>query len=128
MRNSSKHIGRIGFLLLAAFTSLTATSQCSIDPLEEPPSSQGMGGGAIYATSNGWRMPPAGLVRVLVILVEMDYTNPANDPMPWGSDEWQPGELPSWVDNADPTKNLFDHEEPVGDAQAMMNAVTARTP
>ena len=79
-----------------------------------------LGGGALERR-HGWRMTTNGMVRVLVILMEVEYTGATQDPMPFGSDEWQPGQLPTWVDNPDPTKNLFDHDIPFGDAQGRVS-------
>lgn len=89
--------------------------QC-VEPTNDPTPPDRAAGADDYQSMFGMNMVAHGTVRVLVILMEVEYTGGA-DPMPGGSDEWQPGQLPTWVDNADPTKNLFDHDEPTGDAQ-----------
>lgn len=54
---------------------------------------------------NGFLLPTSGMIRVLVVYVEIDYdVNPLDDPYPNGSNDWQKGQLPNYKDN------LFDAE------------------
>ncbi len=54
---------------------------------------------------NGWFLPSSGMLRVLVVYIEIDYdVNPQNDPYPNGSADWTKGQLPNYKDN------LFDAE------------------
>lgn len=77
-----------------------------------PPSSMLDGGGILYETRHGRYIPTRGTLRVLVVLVEVDYQAPGEpDPTgPNGFPGWPAHQLPVWLDNADPTENLFDSE------------------
>lgn len=77
-------------------------------------------GGVLLESLNGWYMPPHGTVRILLILAEVDYTGGVADPTgPTGTAEWPAHQLPMWVNNVDPTQNLFDWNAPVGAASGM---------
>ncbi|MFT3884914.1 MAG: hypothetical protein QM724_05625 [Flavobacteriales bacterium] len=59
------------------------------------------------------------MVRILLVLAEVDYTDPDSIPDPveaTGTTNWPAHQLPTWVDNVDPTRNLFDWDVPVGTA------------
>lgn len=86
------------------------------------PPAQQMGGGTLYESRHGRFMTASGTVRALVVLVELEYHPDSThlDPQPNGNDSWPVHGMPDWVDNPDPTKNLLDHEEPMGDPQGMM--------
>jgi len=61
-------------------------------------------------------------MRVLVVLVEVDYSGVGADidPTPSGGHpSWPAQQLPTWVNNPIPTENLFDWEEPVGPASGL---------
>jgi len=77
----------------------------------------GGGGGTLYESRHGRYMPASGMVRALVVLVELEYlpgaTNP--DPFPNGTSVWPAHALPTWVGNVDPTQNLLDHDPPLGE-------------
>jgi hypothetical protein len=69
-----------------------------------------------FESRNGWYMTPHDTMRVLAILVEIEYSNP--DSLDPGSPStWLPGQLPDWVDNADPSQNLFEAHPLTGAAQ-----------
>lgn len=58
-----------------------------------------------YESRNGWAMTTSGVVRVLAILIEVDYGAPSFDPTGLGGfSEWPSDSLPIWVDNPDPTQ------------------------
>ncbi|MBS1569771.1 MAG: hypothetical protein JST45_10045, partial [Bacteroidetes bacterium] len=81
------------------------------EELPVPPSMLG-GGGGFYETRHGRYLPTRGALRVLVVLVEVDYQTPG-EPDPTGTNGypgWPAHQLPVWLDNADPTENLFDSE------------------
>lgn len=79
-----------------------------------------MGMSAGYESRFGKELPASGLLRVLVILAEIDYQAPAIDPCAGaGYPGWPSHQLPVWVDNPDPTQNLFEWQEPVGVADAL---------
>lgn len=76
-----------------------------------PPSMLG-GGGGLYETRHGQYLPTRGILRVLVVLVEVDYQTPG-EPDPTGTNGypgWPAHQLPVWLDNTDPSENLFDSE------------------
>ena len=53
----------------------------------------------LYESRKGCYHSPHGEIRFLVAFVELIYDNPDDDPSLYGSDEWRPGELPSWRDS-----------------------------
>lgn len=96
-------------------------AQCFEEDSIPPP--QQLGGGTLYESRHGRYMTASGTVRALVVLVELEYHPDSThlDPQLNGNDSWPIHALPDWVDNPDPTKNLLDHEEPVGGGpQGMM--------
>jgi len=68
----------------------------------------------IRKSSNGYRLPAQGELRVLVAFLEMVYYDPNFDPSPNGTDEWPVGQLPVWA------AELFDHVTPSGVAQGVL--------
>ncbi len=53
----------------------------------------------LYESRKGRYHSPHGEIRFLVAFIELSYANPDEDPSLYGSDEWRPGELPSWRDS-----------------------------
>lgn len=53
----------------------------------------------LYESRKGRYHSPHGEIRFLVAFIELSYANPDKDPSLYGSDEWRPGELPSWRDS-----------------------------
>jgi hypothetical protein len=68
----------------------------------------------IRKSSNGYHLPAHGVVRTLVIFLEMVYSDPSIDPSPNGTNEWPAGQLPVWADD------LFDHIQPSGEANGLV--------
>jgi len=65
-------------------------------------------------SENGWHITTHGMVKVLMLFVEIDYDeNPLDDPMPNGHHNWMPRELPAYADD------VFD-AEPLGEPRARM--------
>lgn len=80
---------------------------------------QGMSAG--YESRFGYYMTTTGVVRLLVVLVEFDYADPNDDPTGMtGTSQWPAHELPEWVVNSDPSKNLFDSDVPLGTASGLV--------
>lgn len=75
----------------------------------------------LYESRNGSTMTTSGMVRALVILIELEYhpDSTHRNPLPNGSAYWQPGTLPTWVDGPNAAQNLFDANPPVGDAEGL---------
>lgn len=48
---------------------------------------------------NGCRLSPHGQIRFLTVFVELEYSNPDNDPSLNGTVEWPIGQLPIWKDD-----------------------------
>jgi len=65
-------------------------------------------GGALYESRNGRYVYPHGVLRALIILVELDYADPDDDPVLDGTEHWPVHALPIWANNLDPNLNLFD--------------------
>ncbi|MCO5275811.1 MAG: right-handed parallel beta-helix repeat-containing protein [Flavobacteriales bacterium] len=88
----------------------------------DPPAPQQMlgGGSGTYASWNGWYMPTNGMVRILVVPVEVNYANPIYDPTPpGGTAGWPAHQMPTWADNPDSSENLFDWDVPTGPASGL---------
>lgn len=101
------------------------TGVCAQCHLEEPPAApEGMG--TLYESKNGWYAPATGVLRILVVLVEVDYALPGVDPMPNGSSTWPAHQLPTWVNNPDHTQDLFDWEVPIGPESRTLHPVLPR--
>lgn len=74
----------------------------------------------LYESRFGKELQASGLLRILVILAEVDYADPLNDPCGIGGyPGWPQHQLPTWVDNPDPAQNLFESQEPIGAADAL---------
>ena len=104
MAHSRKSIS-LAIAALIAASSLSGQECQFVDP---PPSIQLLGGAGSgdYASWNGWYMPPQGIVRILVVLVEVNYANPIYDPTPpGGTAGWPAHQMPTWADNPDPSEN-----------------------
>src|SRR5690349_12238967 len=71
-------------------------SQCDFPDMPPEP---GFGMSTLYESKYGHDMPTSGVVRILLVLVEVDYANPTDDPMPNGSATWPAHQKPVWVDN-----------------------------
>jgi hypothetical protein len=85
------------------------------DPPAPPALLGGAGGGGQRESQNGWSMTPHGMVRVLLIFAEVNYTGTVSDPTgPTGTLGWPAHQLPTWANNAIPALNLFDHTTPQG--------------
>ena len=96
---------------LATLPPLLAQVCLNEDEPPVPPSMLG-GGGGVYETRHGRYLPTRGTLRVLVVLVEVDYQSPG-EPDPTGTNGypgWPAHQLPVWLDNTDPSENLFDSE------------------
>ena len=53
----------------------------------------------VLDSRNGYRLSPHGEIRFLLAFVELEYSNPENDPSPTGTVEWPVGQLPVWKDD-----------------------------
>lgn len=118
MAHSRKSIS-LAIAALIAASSLSGQECQFVDP---PPSIQLLGGAGSgdYASWNGWYMPPQGIVRILVVLVEVNYANPIYDPTPpGGTAGWPAHQMPTWADNPDSSENLFDWDVPTGPASGL---------
>jgi type IX secretion system substrate protein len=88
------------------------------DSIYEPPGSEAEVTGE---AKNGWFLPTSGMLRVLVVYVELDYDlNPSNDPFPNGGSDWSKGQLPNYKDD------LFDAEWPTGALQGSVTRYFAK--
>lgn len=117
MRNSSCPVS----LALAATLTFgpRAIAQQGTCLYVDPPFSDERGGG-LYESRNGQYIPASGTVRILIVLAEVDYTTPGTDPTPaGGTSGWPAHQLPTWVNNVDPTRNLFDWNPPTGAASGL---------
>lgn len=56
-------------------------------------------GDEIYDSRNGCSYSPHGVIRLLVVFVELEYDNPNDDPFLNGTEYWGVGELPIWADS-----------------------------
>lgn len=85
---------------LATLPPLLAQVCLNEDEPPVPPSMLG-GGGDFYETRHGRYLPTRGTLRVLVVLVEVDYQTPG-EPDPTGTNGypgWPAHSLPTWVNN-----------------------------
>ena len=107
MRVFKKWISLLCALLIVP---CAVTGQCLHE--DTPPAngqlSGGQQGGQTYESRNGQYIYPHGVLRALILLVELDYANPANDPVLGGTEHWPAHALPVWANNSDPNLNLFD--------------------
>ena len=119
MQNSKKWSNLLWFVLFAA---TTANGQCLYD--DPFPGNGQMNGGAqggqLYESQNGEYIYPHGTLRALVILVELDYADPTDDPAPTGTQNWPLHALPDWLNKPVPDQNLFDCNVPTGTATGLM--------
>ncbi|MBS1940757.1 MAG: hypothetical protein JST38_07770 [Bacteroidetes bacterium] len=89
--------------------------QCEFQEPPTQPAMLGGAGGGQRESQNGWSMAPHGMVRVLLIFAEVNYTGTVSDPTgPTGTLGWPAHQLPTWANNAIPALNLFDHTTPQG--------------
>lgn len=51
------------------------------------------------SSRNGYILPTSGIIRVLVVFVEIEYQHTSFDPSPEGTSLWQKGTLPVWKDS-----------------------------
>ena len=98
-----------------AFAVMVIFNQAIIGQCVEPtnsaaPPNLAMGAGS-YQSMYGINMVAHGTVRALVIFAELEYSNPAEDPVPDGTLNWPAHQLPSWVDALNPSDNLLEHDE-----------------
>lgn len=56
-------------------------------------------GDEIYDSRNGCIYSPHGVIRFLVVFVELEYDNPNDDPFLDGTEYWGVGELPVWANS-----------------------------
>ena len=75
-----------------------------------------------YDSRNGYNLPVNGSLRILVLLVEVDYEHIEDDPTgPKGDPHWRAHSLPDWVDNLDPSRNAFDSEDETPSASGLFS-------
>lgn len=108
--------------LLATGISISLKAQTTYeeftDSIYAPPGSEAE---ATAEAKNGWFLPTSGMLRVLVVFVELDYDlTPGNDPFPNGGSDWSKGQLPNYKDD------LFDPEWPVGTLQGSVTRYFAK--
>ena len=53
----------------------------------------------VLDSRNGFHLSPQGEIRFLLAFVELEYSNPSEDPSPTGTVEWPVGQLPVWKDD-----------------------------
>lgn len=53
----------------------------------------------VLDSRNGYRLSSHGEIRFLLAFVELEYSNPDEDPSPTGTTEWPVGQLPVWKDD-----------------------------
>ena len=109
-------------VLLATGISISLKAQTTYDEFTDsiyaPPGSEAE---ATAEAKNGWFLPTSGMLRVLVVFVELDYDlTPGNDPFPNGGSDWSKGQLPNYKDD------LFDSEWPVGTLQGSVTRYFAK--
>lgn len=115
--NISNSSRRVSLALSSCLVIACAMAQkCEFqDPPAPPALLGGAGGGGQRESQNGWSMTPHGMVRVLLIFAEVNYTGTVSDPTgPTGTLGWPAHQLPTWANNAIPALNLFDHTTPQG--------------
>jgi M6 family metalloprotease-like protein len=118
MRNFKRYLSVV---LALAVVGTVARAQCLFEDPDPALDGEGVQGGLLYESNNGWRLPTHGVIRILVVFLEVDYANPANDPTPpAGNPGWPAHSLPTWVDNPDPDQNLFDWDVPTGTASGLL--------
>ena len=107
MANSKRSSSAITAILLFG---VLGFGQCEfVDPPPAVgPGGSGQQGGPLFESQNGEYIYPHGELRALVILVELDYDDPLDDPALDGTDHWPAHDLPDWVNNLDPHLDLFD--------------------
>jgi hypothetical protein len=75
-----------------------------------------------FFSQNGHFLPASGMLRILVIFCEINFSNPDEDPTKGGNEYWQKHQLPIWANdlgNPNPPKSL---EEAVGLTQYFLHA------
>lgn len=96
---------------LMAVQALHGTAQqCEWVDQPDPP-----GMSTLYESRNGRYMTASGVVRILIVFTEVEYTDPADDPTPQeGTAGWPAHQLPTWANG------LCDADEPVGTATGIL--------
>lgn len=86
--------------------SLSGFGQCDYVDVPDAP-----GMSTLYESANGRYMTTSGVVRILIVLAEVEYISPGVDPTPpGGTTGWPAHQLPTWANS------LCDWDEPVGTA------------
>lgn len=68
----------------------------------------------LFESRNGFKIPSSGILRILIVFAEFDYTN-GGDPTPAGGTAgWPSHSLPAWANE------LTDANLPAGDAEGVM--------
>lgn len=79
-------------LFVAQFLTCPTEAQTNLRDLEKRDK--------VMNSENGWYLSPHGIIKVLMLFVEVDYDiTPDNDRVPGGLEGWRQGELPSYADD-----------------------------
>lgn len=92
--NNLKAYSLILFIFLILFNIFSITAQNCMDEVSTAPPSS-----ITVKSREGYHLPAHGTIRILIILAEVNYDVSSDPFSPWWSATWQPGQVPTWIND-----------------------------
>jgi hypothetical protein len=110
------------FIIISFLIPFCLTAQVNSNQSDEEISAKENDCVPMFSSQNGHFLPTSGLLRILVVFCEINFSNPDDDPTKGGNEHWQATQLPSWANdlgNPNPPERI---EDAVGLTQYFLHA------